>query len=67
MSLFENYDRRIDKINGVLAEYGIASVEESREICKAAGFDPYEIAKGIQPICRASASTVLLPKTVRLV
>ena len=51
MSLFENYDRRIEKINGVLAQYGIASVEESREICKAAGFDPYEIAKGIQPIC----------------
>ena len=23
MSLFENYDRRIEKINGVLAEYGI--------------------------------------------
>ena len=44
MALFENYDRRIGKINGVLAEYGIASVEESREICKAAGFDPYEIA-----------------------
>ena len=51
MSLFENYDRRIEKINGVLAQYGIASVEESREICQAAGFDPYEIAKGIQPIC----------------
>ena len=51
MALFENYDRRIEKINGVLAEYGISSVEESREICKAAGFDPYEIAKGIQPIC----------------
>ena len=51
MSLFENYDRRIEKINGVLAQYGIASVEESREICKAAGFDPYEITKGIQPIC----------------
>ena len=51
MALFENYDRRIEKINGVLAEYGIASVEEAREICKAAGFDPYEIAKGIQPIC----------------
>ncbi len=51
MSLFENYDRRIEKINGVLAEYGISSVEESREICKAAGFDPYEITKGIQPIC----------------
>ena len=51
MALFENYDRRIGKINGVLAEYGISSVEESREICKAAGFDPYEIAKTIQPIC----------------
>ena len=51
MALFENYDRRIGKINGVLAEYGIASVEEAREICKAAGFDPYEIAKCIQHIC----------------
>ena len=51
MALFENYERRIGKINGVLAEYGISSVEESREICKKAGFDPYEIAKGIQPIC----------------
>ena len=51
MALFENYDRRIAKINGVIKEYGIGSVEECREICKAAGFDPYEIAKGIQPIC----------------
>ncbi len=51
MALFENYDRRIDKINGVLAQYGIGSVEESREICKEKGFDPYEIAAGIQPIC----------------
>ena len=51
MSLFENYERRIEKINGVLAQYGIASVEEAREICKEAGFDPYEIAKGIHPIC----------------
>ena len=51
MSLFENYDRRIDKINGVLAQYGIGSVEECREICKEKGFDPYEIAAGIQPIC----------------
>ncbi len=51
MALFESYERRIDKINAVLAEYGIGSVEECREICKAKGFDPYEIAKGIQPIC----------------
>ena len=51
MALFENYDRRIEKINGVLAQYGINSVEECREICKEKGFDPYEIAAGIQPIC----------------
>jgi len=55
MALFESYERRIDKINGVLAEYGISSVEECREICKAAGFDPYEIVKGIQPICFENA------------
>ena len=51
MALFENYERRIDKINGVLAQYGIGSVEECREICKGMGFDPYEITASIQPIC----------------
>ena len=55
MALFENYERRIDKINGVLAQYGISSVDECREICKAKGFDPYEIVKGIQPICFENA------------
>ena len=56
MALFESYERRIDKINGVLAQYGISSVEECREICKAKGFDPYEIVKGIQPICFENAA-----------
>ena len=55
MALFESYERRIDKINGVLAQYGIGSVEECRDICRAAGFDPYEIVKGIQPICFENA------------
>ena len=55
MALFESYERRIDKINGVLAQYGISSVEECSEICKAKGFDPYEIVKGIQPICFENA------------
>ena len=55
MALFESYERRIDKINGVLAQYGISSVEECRQICKAKGFDPYEIVKGIQPICFENA------------
>ena len=50
MALFESYDRRIGQIAPVLAEYGISSVEETRDICKAAGFDPYEIVAGIQPI-----------------
>ncbi len=55
MALFESYERRIDKINGVLAQYGIKSVEECRDICTQRGFDPYEITKGIQPICFENA------------
>ena len=55
MALFENYERRIDKINGVLAQYGVSSVEECRELCQSKGFDPYEIVKGIQPICFENA------------
>ena len=55
MALFESYERRIDKINSVLAQYGISSVEECRDLCKAAGFDPYDIVKGIQPICFENA------------
>ena len=55
MALFENYERRIDKINGVLAQYGISSVEECRELCQSKDFDPYEIVKGIQPICFENA------------
>ena len=56
MALFESYERRIDKINGVLAEYGIGSVEECLDICKAKGFNPYEIVKGVQPICFENAA-----------
>ena len=55
MALFENYDRRIDKINGVLKQYGIESVEACREMCQAKGFDPYEIVKGIPPLCFENA------------
>ena len=51
MITFENYDRKIDKIQAVLTQYGINNLEEASEICKEAGFDPYEIVKGIQPIC----------------
>ena len=43
MALFESYERRIDKINGVLKQNGIDSVEQCREICQAKGFYPDEI------------------------
>ena len=56
MALFEGYERKIDKINGVLAQYGLESVEQCRELCQAAGFDPYEIVKGIQPIAFEDAA-----------
>ena len=55
MALFESYERRIDKINGVLNSYGIASIEEAEAITKAAGLDVYNQVKGIQPICFENA------------
>ena len=56
MALFESYERRIDKINGVLAEYGIKSVEECADICKDAGVAAYDICKGVQPIAFENAA-----------
>jgi len=55
MALFENYERRADKINAVLAEYGIASIEETAKICSDKGFSPCDIVKGIQPIAFENA------------
>ena len=51
MITFENYDRKIEKINQALAAYGIVSLEDAEKICKDKGIDPYKIAKEIQPIC----------------
>jgi hypothetical protein len=50
MALFESYERRIDKINKTLAEYGIGSIEETRDICLAKGIDVEKIVKGVQGI-----------------
>ena len=55
MSLFEGYERRIDKINGVLQEYGIKSVEECKEITLAKGIDCDKIIRETQPICFENA------------
>jgi hypothetical protein len=51
MELFENYDRRINKINEVLKQNGIRDLEEAKKICLDKGFNPYEIVKSIQTIC----------------
>ena len=55
MALFENYDRRIAQINETLKKYGIASLEEAKQMCDAKGIDPYKIAKETQPICFENA------------
>ena len=55
MALFESYDRREPQILAVLKKYGINSIEECADICKAKGFDPYKITEGIQPICFENA------------
>ena len=55
MALFEGYERRVDKINAVLAEYGISSIEECKEITMAKGIDVDEIIRTTQPICFENA------------
>ena len=55
MALFESYDRRIKQIEPVMEKYGIKDFEDARKICTSLGFDPYEIVKGIQPICFENA------------
>ena len=55
MALFEGYERRIDKINATLKEYGIASVEECKEITLAKGIDCDKIVRETQPICFENA------------
>ena len=55
MALFESYERRIDKINAVLAQYGIQSIEEAKAICDEKGIDPYKMCEETQPICFENA------------
>ena len=52
---FEGYERRIDKINKTLAEYGIASLEDAKAVCDAKGIDVEAIVKGVQPIAFENA------------
>lgn len=56
MALFENYERRIEKLNSVLRQEGIGSVEECRDLCAQRGFSPYDIVKTVQTICFEDAA-----------
>ena len=55
MALFESYDRREPQILAVLKNYGINSIEECADICKAKGLDIYHEVEKIQPICFENA------------
>ena len=44
-----------DQIKPVMEKYGIKDFEDALNICKEKGFNPYEIVKGVQPICFENA------------
>ncbi len=50
MIQFESKERRMPKITAALKEYGIASLEDAKELCTAKGIDVEAIVKGVQPI-----------------
>ena len=55
MSLFEGYERRIDKINEVCKQYGLASIEDAKKGCDEKGINPYQIVEDLQPIAFENA------------
>ncbi len=55
MALFESYERRIDKINVVVKEYGFNSLEETKDYCLEHGVDVEAIVRGVQPIAFENA------------
>ncbi len=56
MVKFEGYERRIAGIEACMKEYGIASLEEARDICLSKGINVEEIVKGVQPIAFDNAA-----------
>ena len=55
MATFEGYDRRIDKINGVLAEYGFSDLDQMKQFTVDKGLDVDGIVRSIQPIAFENA------------
>lgn len=51
MVAFEGYERRIGKIRACLEEYGIADLEEARDICLEKNVDPEKLVRDVQSIC----------------
>ncbi len=56
MVKFEGYERRIDKINECLKEYGFANLEAAQELCLSKGINVDKIVKDIQPIAFENAA-----------
>ena len=54
--MFEGKERRMPKIEKCLAEYGLGSLEEARDLCLSKGIDVNAIVKGVQPIAFDNAS-----------
>ena len=52
---FEGYDRRIEKINKVIAEYGLKDLENCKAICDQHGINVEQIVREIQLSAEISA------------
>ena len=55
MVTFEGYERRIEKISGVMAQYGIENFEAADALLKEKDIDVRGIVLGIQPIAFENA------------
>ncbi|MCY1715283.1 GGGtGRT protein [Caproiciproducens galactitolivorans] len=53
---FEGKERRMAKIEKCLAEYGLASLEDARDLCLSKKIDVDKIVKGVQPIAFENAT-----------
>ncbi len=55
MALFESYGRRIEQVNAVLHNHGIATLEDAQVLCANKGLDVFHIVRSVQPICFENA------------
>ena len=53
--MFEGKERRMAGIEKCLAEYGLKSLEEARDLCLSKGIDVEKEVKGVQPIAFENA------------